>query len=86
MTLRAIVFPASGVRVIGISRRSSAEPGQTGCTAFPAVNPLPVSGRYEKNTKVTADLDELDTRGRTCIIQQLNFESKWYSRNLKMTL
>jgi hypothetical protein len=35
---------------------------------------LPVSGKFEKSTKATADLDELDTWGRTCIIQQLNYE------------
>jgi len=35
---------------------------------------LPVSGKFEKGTKATAEMDELDTWGRTCIIQQLNYE------------
>jgi hypothetical protein len=60
--------------VSGISRQSLKEPGQTGCTIIPWGNPLPVSGKYEKSTKATADMDELDTWIRTCIIQQLNYE------------
>jgi hypothetical protein len=35
---------------------------------------LPVSGKFEKGTKATANEDELDTWRRTCIIQQLNYE------------